>query len=115
MKRVYILTKEGKEFNRDGCLHIKAKLEELFGEKDELLYEAGVVLNGPQYIIESANENVGIVDNKPKCYFVISHDKGIAVIGGTRQNLDNFIKDSKEHPTLSSWEVFYEESKLIEA
>ena len=113
MKPVYILTKEGKEFSREGCLLLKSLLEERFGEKDELRYEMGAILNEPKNIIEAATAQIGLTDGKPGCYFAISHDKGIDIIGGTKYNLDNFIKDTKEHPTLSSWEVFYEESKLI--
>ena len=132
MKMVYILTKEGQEYTEEGYMCVTSKIREYFKEFDiskirecfkgfvtskirecfketeEFVFCEGAVYNNTELFKELLLSQLGTED-VPGCYIVVSYSSGIAIIGGTRRSVENFITDVERHPGESSWEIFYGE------
>ena len=119
MKNVFILTKEGKAYSKEGHKYIAEYLKNTFpqfgetGNLNDYLFHQGVAYNNPDVLKKHLLSNIGTADT-PGCWIVVSKHKEMSFLGGTSTNINNFIADAEAHPELDSWEIFMGELATLE-
>ena len=108
MKNVYILTKEGKEFSKEGCELIKDMIIVNFKETDELVFSMGDVYNKPEHL-------KSVLAKNPDSYLAVSDKKNTAssvtVICG--DNIKATISLLNDFPNQRSWDSVTNELQKI--
>ena len=97
MRRVCILTKEGRQYTPEGLMHISAEIEKRFQVKGPFAGLMGSDFNKP-------NELLRFLNKFPDMFIVISQEKNILYIGDIAFN-EQFAKQLKENPETSCWET----------
>jgi len=104
-RNIYILTREGKEYSKEGCLYVEKMIRDKVDDPCEFVYSMGAVYNNTEHMKKC-------LVNNPRSYVVISTNKDISILSG------DAIKTFKERLTniknKTSWEIavdFAEELK----
>ena len=97
MRRLYILTQEGRSYTEEGMRYIANKLEEKIGFTDPFVCEAGFILNNPEKMIS-------YLTKFPSAFIVVSTDKDVIITGEEEFN-EKFIEALNANPGKSSWEI----------
>lgn len=102
MKHVYILTEEGRDYTKEGCLYITDVLKKKCNETDRLMFHTGLLYNDPKELDKD-------LEMHPDCYVVISLTTGMPILYGENiQGLRNALHD---FPNQTSWRTAYETLK----
>ena len=106
MTNVYILTKEGREYSREGCKYITETLRKPpFNNNDEFMFSMGAAYNNPTFLADC-------IDQDPNCYIVISTKSSIMTLNPA--SADDLKHALRDYPNESSWQlaiaVFFDEN-----
>lgn len=96
MVNVYILTEEGCEYTKEGCMHVTNLLKENFNETNELTFSMGYAYNKPNYMIKE-------LELHPNSYLAISTDHNIITVNP--DGIPVFKEALTDLPNQSSWET----------
>ena len=97
MRRVCILTKEGRQYTPEGLMHISAEIENRFQVKGPFAGLMGGDFNKPKELLRFLNKF-------PDMFIVISTEDNIIYIGDTEFNT-KFVEVLKANPDTSCWET----------
>ena len=97
MRRVCILTKEGRQYTPEGLMHVSAQIEERFNVKSPFAGLMGGDFNKPEKLLRFLNKF-------PDMFIVISTEDNIIYIGDTEFNT-KFVEALKANPDTSCWET----------
>lgn len=97
MRRVVILTKEGRQYTPEGLMHISAEIEKRFQVKSPF---AGLM--GADY--NKSDELLEVLSDFPNAFIVISTENDIIYTGDTDFNV-KLTKALNENPETSCWET----------
>ena len=115
IETVFILTKESKRYTQEGKLNVLSGVKETFPVAEDVTIIEGEMINRPKYLGEEARKLIGgDTFESCRCCFVISKPGHISILGGTKHNIEGFIKDTETHPDLNSWEIFMGELATLE-
>ncbi len=96
MKNLYLLTERGAGFIDEGHKYIRNMLETRLNETDDIMFNEGLILNVPEFLLHELNEH-------PDCYVAMSSDDSFKVVYGG--NIEVFKAALTDHPELTSWEI----------
>ena len=96
MKNVYILTREGREYSKEGCDHITGMIVDGYKDTSELIFSMGAAYNDTKHL-------GSCIDNDPDCYIAISTEKGIPLFRGP--HITAIREKLKNAGGKTSWEV----------
>ena len=97
MSNVYIITKEGKEYNPEGIAHIMTRIRKDHNDESEINIMQGQIINNPNVLADFLN------DDPKNSYIFVSHNKGIDLIH-TNDDIHatiDLLKDKK----ATSWSI----------
>ena len=97
MRRVCILTKEGREYTPEGLMHISGQIEDRFNVNGPFAGLMGSDYNKPDNMLS-------ILKKFPDAFIVISTKDDIIYTGDTSFNA-KFIEELKANPDTSCWET----------
>ena len=97
MRRVCILTKEGREYTPEGLMHVSAEIEKRFQVKGPFAGLMGADYNKPSELLDVLNEF-------PNAFIVISTEENIIYTNSENFNVQ-FTEALNANPETSCWET----------